>query len=553
MSASTFSPAAIDYLAAREIDPQLAATLGVRERRGSLRFPCRAADGSSYERERILNGVGPAKVKQPARQPLTLWWPLGRPARADAVLVTEGESDALAALEPLSESRFAALETVAVPGTGFPAERLAADLVACGACHVYLTLDGDDAGRKFAERAATALREAGIRPVVVEMPDGTDLAAMLAAVDDRVRWLNGALADAEAATEPAEASGLRDVSRGGSSVPIRDFIATPRPPLDPYLETLDQRSVLLARETMLLFAGPSGLGKSLAAAFDLAGRLADDEDSDWLGFRVSGRRRVLLLSLEGSDEDTAERADALVPRSAEARFRIWDRWRGGAAPRADEEGLRRLAAAIAQHEIDVLVLDTASAFFASAYDCSKGLPEEAFAAIQRLRELAGRPIAVIVVAHTKKADRSGAKIDELEEIAGTFARKADAAIVMRRHGKDAQERRLVFAKTRTGPEPLPKIAAFPDEDSDAPPRLRVTQDLQASGVKAGTSADEMAAWIKEQPAAVAPGSLCKHFGIGESTLRERRAALDALGISYRPRAGYGAPEQWRGRGSAASA
>ena len=163
MSAA-YSQAARDYFASHAIDPELAARCGVREAAGSLVYPCRAADGTSFDRLRSLNGAGPAKVKQPPGRPLALWWPLRRPRGAEAVLVCEGESDALAALEPLAESRFAAPAVVAVPGTGFPARRLAEQLGEVGARVAFLALDADEAGRGYAEKVAPALREAGIRP-----------------------------------------------------------------------------------------------------------------------------------------------------------------------------------------------------------------------------------------------------------------------------------------------------------------------------------------------------------------------------------------------------
>jgi len=200
-----FGEVARAYLGAHAIDPDLAAACGVREVRGGLAFPYVAPDGSSFDRLRSLNGAG-AKVKQPPGRPLTPWWPLGRPPGAEAVLVCEGESDALAALEPLAESRFAATAVVAVPGTGFPAGRLPEQLGEVGARDAYLVFDADEAGRGYAEKAAGALREAGIRPVVVELEDGADLAETLARVDDRPGWIDQALADAEAAGDSVAAS-----------------------------------------------------------------------------------------------------------------------------------------------------------------------------------------------------------------------------------------------------------------------------------------------------------------------------------------------------------
>jgi len=200
---AAYSQAARDYFDAHAIAPELAATVGVHEREGQLHFPYVAPDGSTYYRERSLNG-GPAKVKQPPGRPLTVWWPLGRPPGAEAVLVCEGESDALAALEPLSESRFAATAVVAIPGTGFPAGRLAEQLGGVGAREAYLALNADEAGRGYAGKAIAALCEAGMRPIVVELEDGADLAETLARVDDRACWIDQALADAEAAADEIE-------------------------------------------------------------------------------------------------------------------------------------------------------------------------------------------------------------------------------------------------------------------------------------------------------------------------------------------------------------
>jgi len=346
----------------------------------------------------------------------------------------------------------------------------------------------------------------------------------------------------------------RPGSASGPCVSLRDYVALERPPLDPYLATRDDRTVLLAAETALLSAGPSGLGKSLAV-LDLAGRLAAEHPSDWLGFRVRAGLRVLLLSFEGSDEDTAERVASIVPDDARDRFLVWDRWRAGPPPRADDGGLERLAAEVRRHAVDVLVIDTGSAFFGGAHDCSKGIPEEAFGAIERVRELAGRPVAVIVVAHTKKADRTGARVDELEEIAGTFGRKVDTAIVMRRDGERGPRRRLVFPKTRRGPEPPAKVATLPTE-ADEPPRLALLHDLDEPGVKPGTEVEAIAEFVRAQPGVVSPQAILERFDISDGTLRARRPELERLDISYRRRPavagnayGYGADEQWGAEGA----
>ena len=161
--------------------------LAVREAGGALVYTITMADGQTFERRRPLDGNGPAKVLQPAGQPLVGWWPAGRPAPGGIALVCEGESDALAALSALPYGPKVAglvdLPVVAIPGTGYPVAKLAEELVAVGASQALLCLDADEAGRAYTERAAAALAEAGVQPAPVELSDGQDLAAALAQID----------------------------------------------------------------------------------------------------------------------------------------------------------------------------------------------------------------------------------------------------------------------------------------------------------------------------------------------------------------------------------
>lgn len=241
MTAAVFSDHAREYFAARAIKPELAKSVGVLERDGRLLFPYRTQEGAIYHRERSLNRNGPAKVKQPAGQPLALWWPFGPPDR-DAVLVTEGESDLLAVAEPLGDSSFADIRAAAIPGTGFPPRRLAEQLVQTGVGRVFLALDGDDAGRSYTERATEALEQAGITTLSLELPDGTDLAENLAGTDDRARWLYNALAGAEAVRSwrDGEDDGEANSVASVASVAVEDW---PEPPTEEAFHGLAGRIV----------------------------------------------------------------------------------------------------------------------------------------------------------------------------------------------------------------------------------------------------------------------------------------------------------------------
>jgi hypothetical protein len=353
----------------------------------------------------------------------------------------------------------------------------------------------------------------------------------------------------EALDEPAITPGA-----SGRSLTAARFVAVQRPPIRPYVSTTSGRSVLFAQSNGLLVGGPSGVSKSLAL-FDVLGKLADDTPSTWLGLRVCGGLRVLLVTFEGegSDEDIAERVAQLVPPGACSRLHVWDRWRLGPAPRADEAGIRALAAEAARVEADVIALDTAPAFFSGGgYDVSKGVPEEAHDALERVRTLARRRLAFAMTQHTRKKDTRAAKaLDELEELAGTFVKKVDGAVVIRREGEDrGPRRRVTFAKVRKGPDLDSIVATLPGQDSDDPPRLTLVADLGGAHVKEGTEAEAMAAWIRQHDEPVAAAVLRVRFGISEKTLQRRAPELEALGIKRgrKPGAGnayaYGAEEQW---------
>lgn len=127
----SFTPQALDYFASHAISPELAAEVGVREEAGALLYPY---DG--FVRTRPLNGK---KTLQPKGVALTGWWPNGHPVWADAILVTEGEPDALAALTAGCE-----IPVVAMPGVAY-ARRLGDELRG-RTKEALLAFDGDEAG-----------------------------------------------------------------------------------------------------------------------------------------------------------------------------------------------------------------------------------------------------------------------------------------------------------------------------------------------------------------------------------------------------------------------
>lgn len=297
-----FTARALAYFAERAIDPLVAETVGVSEREGCLAFPCGGAPGAF--RLRSLDGGGPVKVRQPRGRRLAAWWPQGPPAKAETVLVCEGESDALAALTALAQLESGAgaliaheLAVVAIPGTGYAAERLAGDLAAVDAGRALLALDADDAGCSYAGAATEALRRRGVCPIRVELPDGCDVADCLAAARDGGQWLANTLVDALTAVEEHEPPpDRRDDSAGTVALTwARDV----RPQSVHWLWR-----GWLPLGTVSLLVGREGLGKSQILV-DRVARLSRGE----LEGDLSGEPATALVA---SAEDAI--AQVLVPR-----------------------------------------------------------------------------------------------------------------------------------------------------------------------------------------------------------------------------------------------
>lgn len=177
-----YSEQAAALFRARAIDPAVAARMGVDERDGTLLFP-------GGRRRRLPNG----KTIQPKGQPLAPWF---FPGSIPTALVCEGETDALAAKSAAPTSP---AWIVALPGVGFPADRLASELKGHEIERAFLCPDGDEGGRRFAERVGPVIRGWGIACKVAQVPEGSDLAAELRDAENpplRLRYLLLAAEDA---------------------------------------------------------------------------------------------------------------------------------------------------------------------------------------------------------------------------------------------------------------------------------------------------------------------------------------------------------------------
>ena len=428
---SGFSAVALDYFGARAIDPELAASCGVREVEGKLVFPYRAPDGASFDRLRSLNG-GP--VKQPPGQPLALWWlPRGRPETAAAVLVCEGESDAMAVLEPLCDSHFASLEVVAIPGTGFPAHRLTEELAAVGIREAFLALDADDAGRSYAEKAAAALHKAGIRAIGVELAEGADLAETLAGVDDRPGWIDQALADAEAASTAGDVANLaaeRERRRNGAqwggigehrAVDGASF-ALDTPEEVPAVWGEGQMIAWAQGEPAMLVA-PEGVGKT-SVAQQLALRRIGLGSAELLGMPVARDPRKTLYIAADRPRQAARSLSRMV--SEEDRELLAERltvWKG---PLPFDIGLEpeRLAVFAAELGAGTVIVDSLKDV---ARDLSKD--ETGSRVNLALQHVIAAGIEVLTDHHQRKG-QDGKKPQKLDDVYGSTWITAGAGSVL---------------------------------------------------------------------------------------------------------------------------
>lgn len=182
-----WSDPALALFKERAIDPAVATAAGVREEGDALIYPT--------GKRRSLNGG--AKHLQSKGEALKPWWVNKKPGGPEPVVVTEGETDGLAALTALrtpTPAQYERLSIIALPGCQYPANTLAYGLSCYDATDAFLCLDGDEPGRKARAGLVAALAQRGIRAIPVDLPDGFDLAAWIADGGD----LPNALADAEA-------------------------------------------------------------------------------------------------------------------------------------------------------------------------------------------------------------------------------------------------------------------------------------------------------------------------------------------------------------------
>jgi hypothetical protein len=422
------------YLAEHAIDPAIAEEVGVRVESDALIFP--------GGRVRSLNGAGP-EVRQPKGRPLAAWWPRGRPDEASLVLVTEGESDGLAAVSWLPATPDCAglrgLPVVAIPGTGFPIARLVEELCEVGAHEVVLGLDADRAGRTYLHRAAAALREQGIRPVPLELRDGFDLAAWLAAIEpsERGERLADALVDAEAAAPPDAAENPSPPDPDATSLHFRAWaeVRAVAPLAPPWV-----LGGYIARGLVTMLAGKPKAGKStLACAIAEA---VDAEVEAFLGREVAGGRVVYV-----SEEGPATLAAKLPASTGSLALSRDDAWPKPGWPELIAAAVRKAGEIGA-----VLLVIDALAFWAGFAEGAEKDSGAAQAVMDALGAATGSGLAVLIVHHQRKA---GGEEGDAVRGSGAIFGAVDVLIEVERLGEaaDPRHRRLVAVGRFPGATP----------------------------------------------------------------------------------------------------
>lgn len=191
-----FSPVVLAWLEGHAIDPAVAVKVGVQDDHDCLSFPIVTRTGERFTRTRRL----PGPCLQPRGVSLAPWWITGH-RQAEHALIVEGEGDALAALtarvKSPRDSTIHRLAIVALPGAGVAHPVLVEDLILHGVKAVALALDGDQAGREATHKLGDRITGAGIKALTIEIPDGLDLAEVLARSNDAPATFSGLISGAE--------------------------------------------------------------------------------------------------------------------------------------------------------------------------------------------------------------------------------------------------------------------------------------------------------------------------------------------------------------------
>jgi len=430
----------------------------------------------------------------------------------------EGEPDSMRALS-------VGLAAMAVPGVaGWRlewAQRFAGR-------RVCLCFDCDTPGREAARRVAADLHGVAAEVRVLDLDpsaeDGFDLTDFLCVARSagereearRILERCAEMAPAFTASEPPTIDDDLPAAAEPFALELDDFIAVssaaPAALLGP-----EDAPVLPAGGLLLLAGGPAA-GKTTLSTF-AAMHLASGVD--WLGLSVRQPLRVLVIENEGPREPfrakLARQRAAWTHPLAGALFVYTNDW--GSLTFADAQARAELREFLERQRIDLLIGDPLGSLGVEGV----GSPAETRAFVALLRELGlGRDVAFLLLHHNRKSEAA----NELDELSGDWGKHADAVLGLKQ--LDGNRARLSFPKLRWAGGRAPSVVLAFEAEAEA--FAVVATDEAEAELKAPAGA--VREYLLTHGGQATPGEITEHFGIGPTTLRERREALGELGVDY---------------------
>lgn len=510
IAAARWSRGALDYFDAHAISPRIAAEAGLSEASGGITFPWPGLNDAPSWRRRPLDGRGWQQERGVSHD---VWWPLGAPTAGapGVVLLTEGGPDALAAWTAAVTSTGETAERLAdelvavaaMTAATMPADRVVAALKTTGVEAVVLAFDGDEAGRRATVRIGDALQAAGIRAAALVLPDGDDLADVLARVEDGGWWLTDALIGA-APLHPAEP--VVPDAFDGRRYDLAQLVAATD------VEPPWRVEPILADGHLTVLSGAGGDGKTFVA-MALSGGVAH-------GSAVAGLRcvpgRAVIFDAENGPYVLGSRLRVLDPGLPADRVAIYD-----------AEGLRlgdarvraRMLQAIRCEGANLAVLDSLRAL---APDAKENDSDEMAPLVSGAKALARESgAAILLLVHRGH--------DDTKDYRGSTAIRdaADMLFVLERVKDDPERRwrrRLRCSKCRIAPEPEERWLGL--KTTGGRVRLEEAEPYaRADAAQAARRDDDLDEIILTELRERGPGSGNK---LAERTQRQKRKVLGRL-------------------------
>lgn len=334
------------------------------------------------------------KIRQPAGTKLKPWYLRGKPNEGQSLLVTEGETDALAA-----ESHNATgVAVVSIPGSSTPPERFVQQVEALGGPKVYLAFDGDEAGRAATKKFVEALSSVCV-VAVVPIEEGSDLSDTLVASSEPSETLADLLSAAEVQTNVVA---LRPPEEGGlHALPVAELG-------NEKVDWLMDGFIPLGAVTIL--AGDPGFGKSMFATMLTAQTTLGTTD----GALTASPAPAMFCSVEDDPHNTIRPRMEAAGANLEKVLLMSRRMHNVDHMLTIPDDIPALEEVVARIRPRLLVLDPLVAFFPPNIDSNRNQDvRRALAPLVKLAE--DYEVAILAVNHLTKNDST----DLLKRIGGS--------------------------------------------------------------------------------------------------------------------------------------